>query len=240
MSALAYIRVSSRGQDHAMQRAAIERAVAARGDTVTRWYAEKRTAWTRDRPELARLLADLRAGEVRRLYVYRLDRLTRTGIADTLALVRELRELGVELVNLADGFAIPPPGVEGSAARIAELILAILAWAAEMELFTRRERIATRRELAEERGEPWGRPARLNAPERAAIVERLDAGATVRQVAAALKVPRSTVGRVARKLRPRDGGAAGWGRRSSLSRKPPPSLPARNGPPAGGEPPPSR
>jgi hypothetical protein len=35
-------------------------------------------------------------------------------------------------VNLADGFTVPPPGVEGSAARIAELILAILGWAAEM------------------------------------------------------------------------------------------------------------
>ena len=234
---VAYIRVSSKGQDHAMQRAAVEKATAARGDSVAEWYAEKRTASTLDRPELARLLADVRARKVGRLYVYRLDRLTRSGIVDTLALVRELRELGVELVNLADGFTIPAPGVEGSAARIAELVLAILAWAADMELLTRRERIATRRELAEERGEPWGRPGRLSLGEHDAIAARLDAGETVRQVAAALKVPRSTVGRVARKLRPRPGGAAGWGRRSSLSRNPPPSLAAAKPAPASGEPP---
>jgi len=192
-----YIRVSSRGQDHAMQRSAIERAAAARGDTVGEWYAEKRTATTLDRPELSRLLADVRAGKVRRLYVFRLDRLTRSGIADTLALVRELRDVrGVELVNLADGFTIPPPGEEGSAARVAELILSILAWAAEMELLTRRERIAARRELAEERGEAWGRPSRLDAATRAAILARRAAGESVRSVAVALKVPRSTVARV--------------------------------------------
>jgi DNA invertase Pin-like site-specific DNA recombinase len=128
-----------------MQRSTIEKAATARGDVIAEWYAEKRTATTLDRPELARLLADVRARRVRRPYLFRLDRLTRSGIADTLALVRELRELGVEVVNLADGFSIPPPGAEVSGARIAELVLSILAWAAEMGLLTRRERIAARR-----------------------------------------------------------------------------------------------
>ena len=193
---VAYIRVSSKGQDHAMQRLAIERAAAARGDAVGEWFAEKRTAKTLDRPELARLLGHVRARRVRRVYVFRLDRLTRSGIRDTLDLVQEFRALGVELVNIADGFTIPPPGADGSSARIAELILAILAWAAEMELLTRRERIAARRELAEERGEGWGRPSRLSPADRAAIVERAQAGETVRAIAAAVKVPRSTVARV--------------------------------------------
>ncbi|MGO9834567.1 MAG: recombinase family protein [Polyangiaceae bacterium] len=43
----AYIRVSSRTQDHATQRAAIERAAAARGDSITTWYSEKRSAKSR-------------------------------------------------------------------------------------------------------------------------------------------------------------------------------------------------
>ncbi len=182
-----------------MQRAAIVKAATARGDTIATWHAEKRTATTLDRPELARLLADVRAGKVRRLYVWRLDRLTRSGISDTLALVRELRELHVELVNLADGFTIPPPGADGSAARIAELILAILAWAAETELLTRRERISARRELAAERGEPWGRPSRLAPATRERIAELRAAGRTIRAIAAALRVPRATVGRAVSK-----------------------------------------
>lgn len=196
MTTAAYIRVSSKGQDHAMQRLAIERAAAARGEPVGEWYAEKKTARTMDRPELARLLADVRARKLSRVYVWRLDRLTRTGIRDTLDTVEEFRTLGVELVNLADGFNVPAPGVEGSAAKVAELILSILAWAAEMELLTRRERISARRELAEERGEAWGRPSRLNRYDREAIQARREAGETVRAIAAALKVPRSTVARV--------------------------------------------
>jgi DNA invertase Pin-like site-specific DNA recombinase len=218
---VAYIRVSSRGQDHAMQRSSIERAAAARGDTVGTWYAEKRTAKTMDRPELARLLADVRARKVRRLYVFRLDRLTRTGIADTLALVQELRSLGVELVNLADGFTIPPPGAGDSAAKVSELILAILAWAAEMELLTRRERIAARRELADERGEAWGRPRRSSWNEEAEILERKAKGETVRAIAIAMRIPRSTVGRI-------------------LSRNPPLVGTPTNRPPGEGDPPPSR
>jgi DNA invertase Pin-like site-specific DNA recombinase len=193
---VAYVRVSSRGQDHAMQQGAIEREAAARGDTVARWYAEKRSATTNDRPELAALLADVRAGRVRKLYVFRLDRLTRTGIADTLALVKELRERQVELVNLRDGFAVPPPNASGSEVAVGQLILAVLAWAAEMELHTRKERIAARRELAEERGEAWGRPSRIGPLERAAVLERHARGETVRAIAAAVKVPRSTVGRI--------------------------------------------
>ncbi len=214
VKAAAYIRVSSRGQDHAMQRAAIEKAAAARGDSVGEWYGEKRTAAMADRPELQRLMADVDAGRHRRVYVFRLDRLTRMGISDTLALVKHWRSLNVEIVNLADGFSVPPPGVEGSAARVAELILAILGWAAEMELLTRRERISARRELAEARGEAWGRPIRLTAPQRREIRQRTAAGESVRAISRALKVPKSTVGRV---------------RTSPVSQNPPPRPGVRRG-----------
>ncbi len=47
MTATAYIRVSSRAQDHATQRAAIERFAATRDDTIDDWRAEKKT---RSRP----------------------------------------------------------------------------------------------------------------------------------------------------------------------------------------------
>ncbi len=241
MTVAAYIRVSSKGQDHAMQRLAIERAAAGRGDQVGEWYAEKRTATKMDRPELGRLLADVRARRLHRVYVWRLDRLTRTGIRDTLDTVEEFRSLGVELVNLADGFTVPAPGVEGSAAKVAELILSILAWAAEMELLTRRERIAARRELAEERGEAWGRPSRLSLRQRADILDRLRNGSTVREVAAALKVPRSTVGRVQAAARNGSGVDATASRLlGELSRNPPPAGTPSARPPGGSEPPVSR
>src|SRR5579863_7286865 len=88
-SACAYIRVSSRSQDHASQRSAIERAAAARGDTIGEWYSEKKSAKTMNRPELTKLRAEARAGSLRKLYVFRLDRLTRSGIRDTFELIEE-------------------------------------------------------------------------------------------------------------------------------------------------------
>jgi DNA invertase Pin-like site-specific DNA recombinase len=105
MDAHAYVRVSSKARDHATQRSAIERTAAARGDTITAWFAEKRSATTMAREELQRLLADARAGRLRgqRLSIFRLDRLTRTGIADTLTTLEDLRAHGVDVVSVADG-----------------------------------------------------------------------------------------------------------------------------------------
>src|SRR5689334_7706679 len=98
METVAYVRVSSKAQDHKSQRAELERVAKARGDTIGRWYAEKMTAAALARPALEQLRADARAGKIRRVYVYRLDRLTRSGIRDTFEVVEELRQAGAQLV----------------------------------------------------------------------------------------------------------------------------------------------
>jgi DNA invertase Pin-like site-specific DNA recombinase len=189
MNAAAYLRVSSRAQDHATQKSAVERAAGARGDTITAWYAEKRSGKTLARPELDRLRADARAGHLRRLYVFKLDRLTRSGIRDTFEVIEELRAHGCELVSVADGF-----GLDGPAA---EVVLAVMAWAAKMERLAINERISAARERVENEGGRWGRPHRLDADG----VDRVQAlrrrGRTMREIAIALKVPLSTVGRAA-------------------------------------------
>src|SRR6266852_4760025 len=157
-SAAAYVRVSSRSQDHAMQRHAVERAAAARGDEVRVWYSEKRSAKTIARPVLDRLRADAREGKVRKLYVYRLDRLTRSGIRDTLEVVEELRAAGVELVTVADGFDLEGPA--------AEIVLCVMAWAAKMERLAINERISAARDRVEAEGGAWGRPRRMDGSQR--------------------------------------------------------------------------
>src|SRR4051812_29510908 len=112
MEAVAYVRVSSKAQDHKSQRNELERVAKARGDTIARWYAEKMTGATTVRHALEQLRQDARAGKVRRIYVYRLDRLTRSGIRDTLDVVEELRHSGAELVTVADGFTLDGPAAE--------------------------------------------------------------------------------------------------------------------------------
>ena len=186
MNAAAYVRVSSRSQDNATQRDAISRAATARGDQISRihWYEEKRSARTLERPELAKVRDSVRHGEISRLYVFRLDRLCRSGIRDTLALLDELNGGGCRVISVADGFSLEGPA--------RDVVIAVMSWAAEMERLAIGERIAA----ARARVDRWGRPRR---PVDVARARELAAeGKTVRQIAAALKVPRSTVGRVLR------------------------------------------
>jgi DNA invertase Pin-like site-specific DNA recombinase len=189
MKALAYVRVSSRAQDDATQRSAIEHAAAARGDTLRDWRAEKKSARTMAREELQRLLTDVRAGRLRgrRLYVFRLDQLTRSGIADTLATLDELRANGVEVVSVADGFDLSGPQ--------AEVIVAVMAWAAKMERLAIGERIAAARERLEAEGGRWGRPCRMTSEEVARAATMHANGQSLRTIARTIRVPRSTVAR---------------------------------------------
>jgi DNA invertase Pin-like site-specific DNA recombinase len=186
----AYLRVSSRSQDDATQLHAVERAAAARGDVVDEVYREKRTGKTLDRAELARVRAAARAGELRKLYVYRLDRLTRSGIRDTLDVIEELRAHGCELVSVSDAFDLVGPA--------APVVIAVIAWAAEMERLAIGERISAARDRVERQGGRWGRPTRMSPKERERARAMQEKGSTISAIARALKVPRATIGRALR------------------------------------------
>jgi len=185
MSIFAYTRVSSKSQDLTMQRAAIEKLAAARGDTIDVWHSEKRTGKVLARPELDRLRANVRAGNVQKLYLFRLDRLSRSGIRDTFEVVEELRVHRVEVVLVSDGFAVDGPA--------ADVVLAVMAWAAKMERLAINERIAAARDRLEAEGKAWGRPPRLTASERDRARALRAQGRSLRQIAVVMKTPKSTV-----------------------------------------------
>lgn len=179
----AYVRVSSSSQDLASQSAAIAQAARARGDRLELWFREKVSGRTLDRPVLKQVRAAARRGELRKLYVFRIDRLTRSGIRDTLALLEELERGGCKVVTVADGFDLEGPA--------RELVLAMIAWGAQMERIALGERISAARARVEKAGGRWGRPRRTFDVARARKLAA--AGKTLRQIAAALKVPRSTL-----------------------------------------------
>jgi DNA invertase Pin-like site-specific DNA recombinase len=187
MRAAAYIRVSSKSQTLDMQRVAIERAARARRDAITDWYSDKQSARTLARPGLEKLRQAAREGRAARLYVYRLDRLARSGIRDTFEVIEELRRHHCELVTVSDGFDLAGPE--------AEVVLAVMAWAAKMERLAINERIASARLRLEQEGRSWGRPPRLTPPERARIASLRLRGATIREIATAVRAPRATVAR---------------------------------------------
>lgn len=186
----AYIRVSTRQQDFSSQKDAIERAARARGEKIERFFAEKRSgsASSREaRPVLSELLQAVRAGELSKLYVFRIDRLSRGGIRDTLSVVEQIRAGGCKLATVADDFAVDGPA--------GDVVLAVMAWAAQMERQALGERISAARDRVEASGGRWGRPRRIDPGTLARAVAMQAAGRTHRAIAVALKVPRSTVSR---------------------------------------------
>ena len=103
--------------------------------------------------------------------------------------VEDLRAHGCEVVSIADGFDLAGPA--------AEIVLAVLAWAAKSERAAINERISAARERVEAEGGKWGRPPSFTEQDRVKVVAMRREGRTIREIAMALKVPRSTVARAA-------------------------------------------
>ena len=193
-TASAYVRVSSRAQDHATQRAAIESAAAARGDTIDAWFSETRSAKTTTRAELQRLRDAARMGTLagsKTVYVFKLDRLVRSGVADTFAVVDELRRAGVTLIAVADNLKIVPDKEDVTS----EVLIFALGLAARLERTAINDRVAAARDRIEAEGGRWGRPSRVDRATREQAAKLQASGKTIREIARTLKVPRSTIGR---------------------------------------------
>ena len=188
-----YLRVSSRSQDTHSQEPDLRRWAQAQGDDPpVRWYRDKFTGKTMDRPGFNRLLADLQAGKVDRVVVWRLDRLGRTAKGLT-ALFEDLLVRGVDLVSLKDGLDLVTPA--------GRLMANVLASVAAYETEVRAERIVAGQAAAREAGKTWGgspkgRRLKVTA-EQEAIVRRLEGeGAGVSEMARTTGLSRPTIYRV--------------------------------------------
>jgi DNA invertase Pin-like site-specific DNA recombinase len=167
------------------QRAAILRAAKARRVKIAEWYEDTASAATLRRPALQRLRDEARGGAFRVVYVYRLDRLSRGGINETLTVIQELAAHGVTVETIGDGFTLGGPA--------GDIVLAVLAWAAQMERAAIVERMGAARKRVEAAGGTWGRPRSLPDAKVSTIRKLGKEGRTVRAIAIALKVPKSTV-----------------------------------------------
>lgn len=185
-----YARVSSKAQDLASQLPDLERWAGANADERVVWYRDKFTGRTMDRPGFTRLMDGVRAGEVGRVVVWRLDRLGRTAKGLT-ALFEELRERKVNLVSLKDGLDLATPA--------GRLMANVLASVAAYETEVRAERIHAGLDAARAAGVRLGRPAGVRTrvkvtPEQEEAVRRLKAeGRKVAAIARATGLSRTTV-----------------------------------------------
>jgi DNA invertase Pin-like site-specific DNA recombinase len=162
-----YARVSTDDQDLTLQRAALKDA------GCKRIFEEKASGAKRDRPELARMLEQLRDGDV--VVVTRLDRLARS-TRDLLDIAERLREAGAGLRSLAEPWAdtTSPAG---------RMVLTVFAGIAEFERSLISERTSLGRKAAQARGVRFGRPSALTAEQIALGRRLIGEGKSVREVA---------------------------------------------------------
>ena len=162
-----YARVSTDDQDLTLQRTALTEA------GCKRIFQEKASGAKRDRPELARMLEQLRDGDV--VVVTRLDRLARS-TRDLLDIAERLREASAGLRSIAEPWAdtTSPAG---------RMVLTVFAGIAEFERSLIGERTSTGRRAAQERGVRFGRPTALTADQVALGRRLIEEGKSVREVA---------------------------------------------------------
>ena len=179
---LGYARVSTTGQDAALQHDALSAAGCWR--TWTDVASGART----DRPQLADALASLRSGDT--LVVWRLDRLGRS-LPHLIETVRGLADRGVGFRSLQESIDTSTPG--------GELVFHVFGALASFERALIQERTRAGLDAARRRGRVGGRPQVLTAA-KAKQAQRMRAeGSTMDEIAAVVGVSVSTL---YRRLRP--------------------------------------
>lgn len=180
MAIVGYARVSTGRQDTSGQ---IDRLMTAGAGKI---FAEKRSGLDGERPELARCLEYLREGDT--LVVTKLDRLARSA-SDLYRIVARLTDNGVAFKVLDDSAV-------DTSSRTGKLILGILALIAEFETEIRRERQLEGIARAKARGRSGGRPSLVTSEVREQISRLRSEGSSVRQIADAVGLSKTTVGKV--------------------------------------------
>lgn len=136
-----YARVSTLDQNLDMQLDALKQA------GCEKIFEEKMSGKRDDRPELIRLLDQLREGDI--LVVYKLDRLGRSTFK-LLELTAEFEKKGVEFVSIVDGIDTTTP--------LGKFFFRTMASIAELERDIIAERTRAGLQAARARGRNGGRP----------------------------------------------------------------------------------
>jgi DNA invertase Pin-like site-specific DNA recombinase len=136
---IGYARVSTRQQNLDMQ------LEAFRKESCEKIYQEKKSAF-KERPELARALDDLRAGDT--LCVWALDRLGRS-LFEIIENVKKIHDRGADLTVIVQSIDTSTP--------TGKILISVFSILAELEIELKRERVAAGIRLAREQGRHLGR-----------------------------------------------------------------------------------
>ena len=180
MTIIGYARVSTQDQDLSGQLDALKAAGA------TTIYREKISGVRADRPQLAKLMAALKAGDI--VVVTKLDRLGRS-TRELLELIDRISKAGASFRSLGD------PLWDTSSAQ-GRLLSTLLAGIAEFERELIRERTGAGRKRAMANGVKFGRKPKLSPYQRQEAVKRRAAGETLASIAKSYAVDISMISRL--------------------------------------------
>ena len=156
---IGYARVSTDEQDTAAQR----RALQAAG--CERIYEERASGGRWDRPQLHKLLEQLRTGDV--LVVWKLDRLSRS-LKDLLHLMEKIQEAGAGFRSLTEAIDTTTPA--------GRMMMQMVGAFAEFERAMIRERTNAGLAAARSEGRVGGRPRKLSSRQREEAREMVTSG----------------------------------------------------------------
>ena len=182
---LGYARVSKADdQDTAAQVSALKAA------GCTRVYEEKASGGRWHRPQLHRMLDQLREGDV--IVVWKLDRLSRS-LKDLLHILEKIDAAAANFRSLTE--AIDTSGPAG------RMMMQMLGSFAEFERAMVRERTRAGLKAAREQGRKGGRRSKLMPRQRAEILAMLADGRAGAEIARVFRVHRATISRIAAEAR---------------------------------------
>ena len=180
MAIIGYARVSTQDQHLTGQLEALKAAGAA---TI---FREKVSGVRADRPQLAKLMAALKPGDV--VVVTKLDRLGRS-TRELLELIERISKAGAAFRSLGD----PLWDTSSSQGRLLSTLLAAIA---EFERELIRERTGEGRKRAMANGVKFGRKPKLSDYQRQEAIKRRAAGETLASIAKSYAVDLSMISRL--------------------------------------------
>jgi DNA invertase Pin-like site-specific DNA recombinase len=178
---IGYARVSTRDQNLDLQLKALKEI------GCQKIFREKVSGVTRHRPELQRMLDQVRPGDT--VIVWKLDRLARS-TRDLLNTMDILNEGGAKFQSISEPWA-------NTTTHSGKMIMTVFAGIAEFERDLIRERTGAGREAAKQRGVRFGRPRKLNADQIKVASQLIDEGKAVRDIARTFNVHEATIYRLA-------------------------------------------
>ena len=186
---IGYARVSTQEQDTQLQIAALKEA------GCDRIFFEKASGGRWDRPELHRLLEQMRPGDM--VVVWKLDRLSRS-LKDLLITLERIEKAGAGFQSLTEAIDTSSPA--------GRMMMQIVGSFAEFEREMLRERTLAGLEAARKKGRTGGRRPKLSVHQQKEIVTMVMTGQKTSAEAARLfRVHPSTVGRLLAKRERNDG-----------------------------------